>query len=200
MQPTQDRSLPNVRLRWLILAIQEQMGPHGLRMILRQADLTKYLESPPPADNVLETRASEYARLLASVRTYFGLGARGTLTRIGRSVFRQQLAGRPSWTAWRLVVRPILSTQRRVSWILAQVASGMAAPRGAVRIDQAGDGFWLIDETSDRTLDVRSEQPICWSAVGELAEAVMWATREDIPIREVACRAAGKDACRFAIL
>lgn len=197
---TQDRSLPNVRMRWLILAIQEQMGPHGLRMILRQADLIKYSQSPPPANNALETRTSEYARLLATVRTYFGLGARGTLTRIGRSVFRQQLAERPSWIAWRWIIRPFLSTQRRLGWILTQVASGMAAPDGSVRIDRAGEGFWLIDRTSDRTLGVTSEQPICWSAVGELSEAVMWATREDVPIREVDCQAAGKDSCRFAIL
>ena len=195
-----DRSLPNYRMRWLVLAIEEQMGAHGLRMILRQSELTRYLESPPPANDELQTQAAEYARLLTTVRTYFGHGARGTLTRIGRSIFRQQLAQRPLLNARRKVIGPFLSTQSKLAWILNQLAGEMAAPDGQVRVSRAGGGFWLVDETGDRTLGVVAEQPICWSVVGELAEAVTWMTREELPIREVDCRAAGKQACRFAIL
>jgi len=122
------------------------------------------------------------------------------LTRIGRSVFRHQLAQRPLLNARRMVIGPFLSTQSKLAWILNQLASEMAAPNGAVRVSRSGEGFWLVDETYDRTLGVSAEQPICWSAVGELAEAVTWMTREELPIREVDCRATGKQACRFAIL
>ncbi len=200
MNLSPDRSLPNYRMRWLVLAIEEQMGAHGLAMILRQSDLTRYLQSVPPANDGLQAQAAEYARLLTTVRTYFGLGARGTLTRIGRSIFRQQLAQRPLLNARRKVIGPFLSTQSKLAWILNQLAGEMAAPNGAVRVSRAGEGFWLVDETFDRTLGVVAEQPICWSVVGELAEAVTWMTREELPIREVDCRAAGKQACRFAIL
>jgi len=200
MSMSPDRSLPNYRIRWLVLAIEEQMGSHGLRMILRQSDLPRYLESIPPANDELQSQAADYARLLTTVRTYFGHGARGTLTRIGRSVFRHQLAQRPLLNARRMVIGPFLSTQSKLAWILNQLASEMAAPNGAVRVSRSGEGFWLVDETYDRTLGVSAEQPICWSAVGELAEAVTWMTREELPIREVDCRATGKQACRFAIL
>lgn len=195
-----DRLLPNYRMRWLVLAIEEQMGTHGLRMILRQSVLTRYLESMPPANDDLQTQATEYARLLTTVRTYFGHGARGTLTRIGRSIFRHQLAQRPLLNARRKVIGPFLSSQSKLAWILNQLANEMAAPDGQVRVSRAGEGFWLVDETYDRTLGVVAEQPICWSVVGELAEAVTWMTREEVPIREVDCRAAGKQSCRFAIL
>jgi len=195
-----DRSLPNYRMRWLVMAIEEQMGAHGLRMILRQSDLTRYLESLPPANDELQSRSAEYARLLTTVRTYFGLGARGTLTRIGRSIFRNQVAQRPLLNARRKIIGPFLSTQSKLAWILNQLASEMAAPNGQVRVSRAGEGFWLVDETFDRTLGVVAEHPICWSTVGELAEAVTWMTREEVPIREVDCRASGKEACRFAVL
>jgi len=200
MNTSPDRSLPNYRMRWLVLAIEEQMGTHGLRMILRQSDLTRYMESMPPANDELQSQAAEYARLLTTVRTYFGHGARGTLTRIGRSIFRQQLAQRPLLNARRKVIGPFLSTPSKLAWILNQLAGEMAAPNGSVRVSRAGEGFWLVDETFDRTLGVAAEQPICWSVVGELAEAVTWMTREELPIREVDCRATGKQACRFAIL
>jgi len=200
MSTSPDRSLPNCRMRWLVLAIEEQMGTHGLRMILRQSDLTRYLESLPPANDELQSRAAEYTRLLTTVRTYFGHGARGTLTRIGRSVFRHQLAQRPLLNARRKVIGPFLSIQSKLAWILNQLAEEMAAPNGPVRVSRAGEGFWLVDETFDRTLGVVAEQAICWSVVGELAEAVTWMTREELPIREVDCRAAGKQSCRFAIL
>jgi len=200
MSMSLERSLPNYRMRWLVLAIEEQMGSHGLRMILRQSDLTRYLESMPPPNDELQAQAAEYARLLTTVRTYFGHGARGTLTRIGRSIFRHQLEQRPLLNARRKVIGPFLSTTSKLAWILNQLAGEMAAPNGVVRVSRAGEGFWLVDETEDRTLGVASEEPICWSVVGELAEAVTWMTREELPIREVDCRAAGKPACRFAIL
>jgi predicted hydrocarbon binding protein len=187
-------------MRWLILAIEDQMGPHGLRMILQQSGLARFLDSVPAANEELGPTASEYSRLLTAVRTYFGQGARGTLTRIGRSVFRLQVAEQPALSARRLIVGPFLSTQSKLAWILNRLAGEMAIPNGTVRVSRAGDGFWLTDETTDRTLGVSAEQPICWSAVGELEEAVSWMTREEFSVREVDCRATGKEACRFAIL
>src|SRR3970040_1458816 len=138
-----DRYLPNYRMRWLVMAIEEQMGAHGLRVILRQSDLTRYLESLPPANDELQSRAAEYARLLTTVRTYFGHGARGTLTRVGRSIFRHQLGQRPLLNARREVLGPLLSIQSKLAWILNQLAGEIAAPDGAVRVRRAGEGVWL---------------------------------------------------------
>ena len=53
------RVLPNSRLRRLMLAIQEVMGPGGLAAVLRQADLPQYAGALPPNNNRAEIPATD---------------------------------------------------------------------------------------------------------------------------------------------
>ncbi len=195
-----DRAIPNERLRWLILAIGSQMGDHGLRMMLRQAGMDRYLEQPPPDNARPGPTSAEYSHLLATVRRYFGRGARGTLTRIGREAFRQQLAHRRSLALTRRTVLAVMPIPNRMRWILGRLADEMSTPDGHVLVEESGGNLCLVDHTHDRTFEVHAEDPICWSAIGEISEALLWATEQDHTVLEVNCRATGDDCCRFSVV
>lgn len=193
------RALPNERMRWLMLAIQREMGSYGLPLLLRQAGLDRFVGRLPALDRRLGVQADEYARLVHAMRSYYGLGARGALVRIGREVFRQQLASR-RLEAWleKLRLRLMPMPQRRLRAVRS-LAESMAWPGNDVAVQVGEAELWLIDHTADRTLGQQSDGPSCWVAVGEIAEAMLWATGAEHAVEETECRAAGANACRFVI-
>jgi len=198
-RPT-NRPLPNERVRWLMLAAEREMGSHGLRLVLRQASLDAYIDHPPPANRRLGTNSAEYSRLIQAVRTYYGLGARGVLTRMGRTAFQIQLANRP---LRRFVLRTslvLLPAGARRARILRHMAAMMSYPAAIVSMHSADQALWLVDPTADRTLGVTSEAPLCATALGEIAEALLWATGREHTVDEVVCRASGGRMCRFEVL
>ena len=200
VEHTIDRAIPNERLRWLILAIQSHMGDHGLRMMLRQAGMDHYIERLPPDSSRAGPKSSEYSHLLATVRRYFGRGARGTLIRIGREAFRQQLSNRRGLALAKRTTLSLTPIPNRMRWMLAKLAEDMSAPDGHVEVEESGGNLRLADHTYDRTYQVSAEEPICWSATGEISEALLWATGQDHTVLEVDCRAAGDECCRFSVV
>jgi predicted hydrocarbon binding protein len=199
MTDTLERMLPRERLRWLMLAIQRETGSYGLPLILRQAGLDRYVGRLPAADRRLSVLPEEYSRLVQAVRAYYGLGARGTLTRIGRGIFRQQRRARPAEALLERLALSMLPLARRRIRILHSIAAGMAQPGQGVSVHEAEQGLWLVDRTGDRTLGVSSDEPCCWTAVGEIAEALLWGTGAEPHVQEVSCLAAGAEDCRFLV-
>lgn len=194
-----DRPLPNERLRWLMLAIQREMGSYGLPLLLRQAGLDRYVGKLPPADRQLGALADEYARLVQAMRAYYGVGARGAMVRIGREVFRQQIAARRIEAFFERLYLRLHSLSRRRQLALQALAASMSRPGGTVTVRAEGPEVWLIDHTADRTLRHQSDEPCCWVAIGEISEAVLWATGIEHTVEEKECRAAGAECCRFVI-
>jgi predicted hydrocarbon binding protein len=194
-----ERTLPSERLRWLMLAIQRETGSYGLPLLLRQAGLDRYVGRLPAADRRPGVLPEEYARLVQAVRAYYGLGARGTLTRIGREIFRQERRSRPAEALLNRFTLMLLPRARRRIHILRSVAAGMAMPGQGVSVGEDEQGLWLSDRTGDRTLGISSDEPCCWTAAGEIAEALLWAAGLEPRVHEVSCRAAGAEECRFLI-
>lgn len=193
------RRLPNERLLWLIQAIEEEMGTHGLRLCLRQSGMERYIDTPPPPNRQLLVSPVEYSRLMQSVRMYFGIGARGTLRRIGREVFQRQRTAHPFRHAWwkiRFFGAPESSKTRRM---LTYIANQLGYPAGRVSVTSQSGTYLLRDETGDRTHEVISDGPSCWAAEGLIEEALQWATGTGYLVREIECMAAQDQACVFRI-
>ena len=106
------------------------MGDHGLRMMLRQAGMDRYLEQLPPDNSRAGPKSAEYSHVLATVRRYFGRGARGTLFRIGREAFRQQLTNRRNLA---LAKRTVLVLHDLMEVPAEEIASTLNAPVPTVR-------------------------------------------------------------------
>jgi len=183
---------------WLLQAFEEEMGPHGLRLILKQAGLEEdytYMERYPAA---VGWYSHDCARLLHAVRLYYGMGARGTLIRMGRRIFQLYTTRHRLRSAGRRALYLLLPPSLRKAVALRDLAERMGEP-GSVTLQRENDVVWLVDRGSERTYGSSASAPSCWTAIGEIAECIMWATGQEPLVTEVNCRLTGAESCRFEI-
>lgn len=196
MSSTSGRMLTNARARRFMLAIQEVMGRSGLTTILRQAGLQRYTSNLPPHNAEAGISSAEYAALMQAIENYYGRGARGTLNRIGHAVFAQLLNTQKvqanlSKLAWQIQA-PLNRKINTLRWLAKELT-------GAITVEANGDRVIVIDQDSDATFGRTRDSEICWVMLGEIQEAVKWATGADHEITEVNCKAKGDPACRFEV-
>lgn len=186
----------NARLSELIPAAERVIGPQGMRLVIRQAGLEHhYLQNPTSQFEHLHAGLLDYAAILAALRRYFGRGARGTLLRIGRELFKQRVQqNRSRWLVRRLRIR-LMPSAKRAAAVLDLLVDEIALGSGKVLL--AGDRAVFVDQSSYRTIGHQETIPICWTAVGELSVALLWGTRQEWEVTEILCRAAGEEQCRF---
>jgi predicted hydrocarbon binding protein len=188
--------LPNSRVRRLLLGIEDVMGASGLATIVRQAGQTHYSINLPPDNHRLELPATEYAALIQAIENYYGRGARGTLTRIGASTFKELVKSRPWIRLVHASLSRFLPRRQQQRWVLDWLARNMG---GQVTVERHQRRLRLIDHTSAATLGRRRETEICWLTQGEIMEALQWATGREHAVTESACKAKGDPVCQFEI-
>jgi len=193
------RALPNARVRRFMLAVQEVMGRSGLTTILRQAGLQRYTGNLPPDNQETSLAAAEYAAMIQAIENYYGRGARGTLNRIGHASFTRLLASnkfKAQTTQWLYRLQPHASRKlNALKWLAEEIA----APGGQVTVEPGEQYITLVDHESDATFGRTRDAEICWVTLGEIQEAVKWATGAEHEVVEVACKAKGDPACCFEI-
>lgn len=194
--PNTNLRLPNARLRRVLLGIQDVMGTSGLATITRQAGLAHYAANLPPDNGQLELFVSDYAALIQAIENYYGRGARGTLTRIGASAFKELVKSRPVIRWLHVVMCRLLPRRQRQRWVLGWLARSMG---GQVTVEVVQRRLRLSDHTSAATLGRQRETEICWLTQGEIMEALQWATGREHVVTEIACKAKGDPLCQFEI-
>ena len=199
MTGSPDRRLPNARVRAVMLAIKEEMGNTGLNLVLRASRLERFSGNLPPDDHQLVVLASEFSALRQAIENYFGRGSRGSLTRIGREAFQQTLKSRPVQARLNRFLLRFLPPDARNLRVLNQLAAVLGEPGGNVTVHLDDRRFLLVDTTSDATFGQTTETEVCWLTVGQIQEALYWATGQEHDVTEVACKAKGSPACRFEI-
>lgn len=197
MPPNVGRNLPNARLHRLLLALEAEIGRGGLMTLLRQARLQRYTAGTPGHNREARVLAAEYAGLIQAVETYYGRGARGTLVRVGQRVFEQLLRLRRVTPAWLRLTNWLLSRPARAARTLRWVAAEIAAPAGRVEVLAEGEHLVVLDYEGDSAFGRQRELPGCWLLVGELQQALYWATGQAYEVIETECKSAGAPACRF---
>ncbi len=194
-----NRRVSNRYFRHLMQAIEEELGAHSLHRMLRSAGLERYLGALPPADDQARAYASEIAILARVIREYYGQGARGSLTRVGRAAWRCMLAEATFSQRVGLLAARWLPGASRPGRALELLADEIRPQDGQIGVHHSEDGLLLVDESSDQTFGQASEERLCWITVGMIQEALKWATGGDHEVEEVSCRAAGAQSCRFQI-
>jgi predicted hydrocarbon binding protein len=188
-------------MRRVLMAIQDVMGRSGLMTVLRQARLHRFTSTLPRHDHDLRVQAAEYAGLVQAIEVYYGRGARGTLIRVGEAAFRQLVAHqRLRAMGYRLacLVAPAAACR---GLVLRWVAREIARPTGQVEVQALADGrLVLMDHEGDSVFGRTREAPGCWLMVGEVQEALRWATGYDYEVVETHCKALGDPACRYEIM
>ena len=191
----------NALMRQAILAIGEVMGERGLKIVLRQAGLARYVDDLPPNDLKQGVATTEYAALNQAVEEFYGRAGKGMLQRIGRATFRYGVEEQATLMNVAGAALKVMPRKMRVKFILTQMAKSLMDVNAEtdIEVQETDEGFVLTDFTCGVCCCREAEKPICHLYVGSIGEAVKWATGQDYQVREIECRAMGAEACRFLV-
>lgn len=188
--------------RYLLMALEEVMGQHGLETTLELANLRR-LNDPLP-DLSMERRidfAALSALNLALDEMYGGRGGRGMALRAGRAWL---VKGMKSFGALAGIEDPafrVLPVEERLRIGLKGLASVFTHFSDQdSRLEDTPGAFRFHVLESPFCWDQTADRPICHPLVGLLQETARFATNgRDIAVREVQCRATGAETCIFVI-
>jgi len=192
----------NALMRQAILAISEVMGERGLKVVLRQVGLARYVDELPPNDLEQGVSTAEYAALNQAVEEFYGRAGKGMLQRIGRASFRYGVEEQAMLMGVAGTALKVMPQKTRVKFILSQMAKSLMDVNEDTHIEvqETPEGFVFADFTCGVCCCRQAEHSICHLYIGSISEAVKWATGHDYEVREIECRAMGAEACRFLVV
>jgi len=192
----------NALMRQAIMAIGEVMGERGLKVVLRQAGLERYVDELPPNDLEQGVSTVEYATLNQAVEEFYGRAGKGMLQRIGRASFRYGVEEQATLMGVAGAALKVMPQKTRIKFILTQMAKSLmdVNEETDIEVQETPNGFVFTDFTCGVCCCREAEQPICHLYIGSIGEAVKWATGQDYEVREIECRGMGAEACRFLVV
>ncbi|MCK4314304.1 MAG: hypothetical protein KAX24_00900 [Anaerolineae bacterium] len=191
----------NALMRQAILAIGEVMGERGLKVVLRQVGMERYVDELPPNDLEQGVSTTEYAALNQAVEEFYGRAGKGMLKRIGRASFRYGVEEQTALMGVAGAALKLMPQKTRIKFILTQTAKSLMDVNNEtyIEVQETPEGFVFADFTCGVCCGREAEHPICHLYIGSISEAVKWATGHDYEVREIECRAMGAEACRFLV-
>jgi len=192
----------NALMRQAILAISEVMGERGLKVVLRQSGLERYIDKLPPNNMEQDIPTVDYAALNQAVQEFYGRAGKGMLQRIGRTSFRYGVEEQATLMGIAGTALKLMPQKTRIKFILTQMSKSLMDVNDEtyIEVQETADGFVLTDFTCGVCCCRQAEKPICYLYIGSISEAVKWATGQNYTVREVECRAMGAEACRFLVV
>ena len=206
----EDRRIPSLLLNILLTQVEEMMGRRSLRMLLRQAGLTEYIDQVIPMNDSPSITIGQYSTLLANMYEIFGAQGAAPIFlrggRLGAIEFRKLRSAQfaVAGTALRLI-----PSARRMQLLLERVAEQgeelYDTPHHLSEDDQA---FFIempdcpyCAEIKRRSLAEKRPiaRPVCHIPVAAVAEMMEWAMGQKRLVEEVECIALGAPACLFRI-
>lgn len=195
------RPMSNGLMRQALVAIEEVMGENGLKAVLNTSGLGHYIGNLPPNDMEPALDVKDYAKLVQAIEDFYGRGARGFLERIGKASFEYGVREQAALMGLAGVALKVMPQKQRISFVFNAVANALKKTNEAVQayVEEV-DGKIIYSESSCGICEGRtSSEPICHIYVGSLAEAVRWATGNELAVTETHCKAKGDEYCRFEV-
>ena len=192
----------NALMRQAIMAIGQVMGQQGLKIVLRQAGLERYVDELPPDDLEQDVSTVDYAALNQAVEEFYGRAGKGMLQRIGRASFRYGVEEQATLMGVAGAAMKLMPQKTRIKFILTQMAKSLMDVNQDthIEIQETPQGFVFADFTCGVCCCRNADHPICHLYIGSISEAVKWATGQEYEVREIECRATGAEACRFLVV
>jgi len=191
----------NALMRQAIMAIGQVMGERGLKIVLREAGLERYVDELPPDDLEQDVSTVDYAALNQAVEEFYGRAGKGMLQRIGRASFRYGIEEQATLMGIAGAALKVMPQKARIKFILTQMAKSLMDVNQdtIIEVQETPQGFVFADFTCGVCCCRKAEHPICHLYIGSISEAVKWATGQEYEVREIECRATGAEACRFLV-
>src|SRR5579859_4271183 len=198
-----EQQVPSLVIRLVCDSIIDNLGEKSLRLLFTQSGLQRYYHGGelPPADETPSATLDELSALFSTIFRIFGdKGVRPILLPVGRSMldhFRQ--TNRPlaalAGTAFK-----ILPTDAKIKLILSRSAKiGEELLHAPHQTYDTPDGYYVTISSCPYCVGTTAEHGICYLPIGFYSEALRWATGVVYPVKEIECRAAGGELCRFEI-
>ena len=191
----------NALMRQAIMAIGQVMGERGLKIVLREAGLERYVDELPPDDLEQDVSTVDYAALNQAVEEFYGRAGKGMLQRIGRASFRYGVEEQATLMGVAGAAIKLMPQKTRIKFILTQMAKSLMNVNQdtTIEVQETSQGFVFADSTCGVCCCRKAEHPICHLYIGSISEAVKWATGQEYEVREIECRATGAEACCFLV-
>jgi bacteriochlorophyll 4-vinyl reductase len=193
--------MPNAALRALLEAIEEVMGENGTNTVLNAGGLDRLVGNYPPNDTEMEASFADYGAAEQAVEDFYGSrGARAILTRIGRTTFQYTLKEQPAILGVGGLALKALPMRARMKLVLGNVTSAAnTRANQPSHLREEADAYYLVVEECPCRWRPAHDKPACFSTVGVLQEALVWATGKNFRVEEVACISKGASACVYRI-
>jgi len=197
---TKPALLPIHFFRLFLEILDAELGPDKLSLVLEKGNLPPELIDPQTASRFTSISAAEtYAHIQQAMRVYYGRGARGTLVRIGRILWKRLLdTASFSKKAQAQIVRN-LPPAMRLKPTLELLARFLREKADGATVHTLDMDLMLADHASAAVTGQKEDAPICAVTLGLIQEALFWVSGHEYDVVEVSCRAAGGDACEFKI-
>jgi predicted hydrocarbon binding protein len=187
-------------LRAFAQTISAGLGADNLSAVLEKAGLSLLLADPSAAARFDASAAGQaYAGLQQALRTYYGRGARGILSRVGAKFWKRLLDESPLTVKPQIPLARTLATAARPKPALDLLARLLAFKTGDITVHTLDLDLLLVDHVSPAADGQRGDEPICWVTLGLAREALYWAAAREYDITETSCRALGAQACEFHV-
>ena len=198
-----DRLMPNDALRILFMAIEEVMGPDGMKAVLRGAKLERYIGNYPPKSLELAVKFSEYGGAEQAVEDFYGpRGAKAMLLRVGRATFNYGMKEQSAvlgLAGQALKMMPLPATAK-MKLLLDQMASASSKTvNQPTHLEEDEEAFYWVADNCMCLHRPKHAAPCCFVTVGGLTEAMKWLTDKQFAVQEVACINQGAPACRYRV-
>jgi len=148
--------------------------------------------------NELES-AKAYAALQATMRTYYGRGARGVLLRVGQRLWNQLLEDAALANKAQAAVIKRLPLNARRKSTLELLCRFLSTHSDDMTLHTLDLDLLLVDHASPSTNGYHDSSPICFVTQGLIRESLFWATGQGHDVEETACKARGDKNCEFKI-
>ena len=207
--PVADLYMVDAYLRWALMAAEEVVGPKGMPIVLRQANLYHLSNDYPPDDMEISKNytAKDYANLSAALLNFFGRAGKSMTIRIGRRSAEHAVNQRNQVLGISTLVKA-----SRLLPLARQQQAGLAVMQNALiksyksvgqdlrmHIEDRGDKLAYVSYTCLLCAGKKADEHICWVQNGVLLQGMHWLTGKEFDIQEVECRALGDPACVWEI-
>jgi predicted hydrocarbon binding protein len=188
-------------LRRFVETVAVELGTDQFSAMLGLSKLPLEWASPETFPKMDSTESAKtYAVLQATMRTYYGRGARGVLLRVGQRLWSfllddAALGGK----AQAALIKRLPITSRRKS-ILELLARLIGNQPGDIVVHNQDLDLLLVDHASPTAEHQHDSQPICFVTQGLIRESMFWATGQGFDVEETSCKATGKEVCEFKIM
>ncbi len=192
---------PNKIGRIYLLAIEEMIGPEAMQSVLNLANLSNLIGHYPPNNMGREFDFADFSAIGAALEKMYGArGERGLGLHAGKASFIHGLKEFGSDELSNLALKAIPPNVKLKIGVRAM----------AETFGKFSDQLTTVEETDQYFVYTIHRCPVCWgrtssrsicyAAAGILQAGLHWVSGgQDFRVEEVACHAAGDEACVFHI-